>query len=107
MLERDGQVLGFWSLLVPGRGQAGDGELDLLFVADHEQGKGLGRTLVEDLLRHAAKAGLARVHVVSHPPAEPFYRAAGAVPAGEVRARGSVTWSRPLLVFDVQGRPAS
>jgi hypothetical protein len=45
--------------------------------------------------------GVGPMHVVSHPPAEGFYRAMGAVPVGDVPPTGRITWSRPLLRLDV------
>lgn len=87
-----GRVLGFYSLvLLPP-------ELDLLFVEDGMQGRGIGRLLVEHMKAEARAARLDRVRVVSHPPAEGFYRSAGAVPTGTVPANPpAVAWDRPEL----------
>ncbi|MBX9359803.1 GNAT family N-acetyltransferase [Streptomyces massasporeus] len=92
-----GRVLGFYSLvLVPP-------ELDLLFVADGMQGRGIGRLLVEHMKSEARAAGLDRVRVVSHPPAEGFYRSVGALPTGTVSANPpAVAWDRPELEFLIQ-----
>ncbi|MFI5753975.1 GNAT family N-acetyltransferase [Streptomyces sp. NPDC051569] len=92
----DGRVLGFYALvLVPP-------ELDLLFVADHAQGLGIGRRLVGHMTDRARAAGLASVRVVSHPPAEDFYRAVGAERVGTVGANPpAVLWDRPELVIAV------
>ncbi|MFI1420792.1 GNAT family N-acetyltransferase [Streptomyces sp. NPDC020731] len=89
-----GRVLGFYSLvLVPP-------ELDLLFVADGAQGRGIGRLLVEHMKAEARAAGLDRVRVVSHPPAEGFYRRVGALPTGTACANPpAVAWDRPELEF--------
>ncbi|MGW4026503.1 GNAT family N-acetyltransferase, partial [Streptomyces sp. NPDC005009] len=89
-----GRVLGFYSLvLVPP-------ELDLLFVADGTQGRGIGRLLVEHMKAEARAAGLNRVRVVSHPPAEGFYRKAGALLTGTAPANPpAVAWDRPELEF--------
>ncbi|MFF7857036.1 GNAT family N-acetyltransferase [Streptomyces sp. NPDC007904] len=89
-----GRVLGFYSLvLVPP-------ELDLLFVADGSQRRGVGRLLVEHMKSQARAAGLDRVRVVSHPPAEGFYRSVGALPCGTVPANPpAVAWDRPELEF--------
>ncbi|GGT05045.1 GNAT family N-acetyltransferase [Streptomyces griseoviridis] len=91
-----GPVLGFYSLvLVPP-------ELDLLFVADAAQGRGIGRLLVAHLRSEARAAGLDRVKVVSHPPAEGFYLRVGAVRTGTVPANPpAVPWDRPELEFRV------
>lgn len=99
--DADARVVGFFSLLVPGRGLPGEAELDFMFVADDQQGRGVGRALIDDLLSLAAAADLRRIHVVAHPPAERFYRSVGAVGAGEIAPAGAVTWARPLLVFEV------
>jgi GNAT superfamily N-acetyltransferase len=99
--EESTTTIGFYSLVVPGRGADGEGELDYFFVADGHRGRGVGRVLAADLRRRAADLGLARVLVVSHPPAEAFYRAVGARRVGMVQPAGRVTWSRPLLVLDV------
>jgi GNAT superfamily N-acetyltransferase len=99
--DDDGRPVGFYSLQVPGRGEPGEGELDFMFVRDDQQGKSIGRFLAEDIRAVAAQLGLSRIHIVSHPPAEPFYRAIGAVRTGEVAPYGRVTWSRPLLVLEV------
>ncbi|MGW6547870.1 GNAT family N-acetyltransferase [Streptomyces massasporeus] len=89
-----GRVLGFYALvLVPP-------ELDLLFVEDGMQGHGIGRLLVEHMKAEARAAGLDRVRVVSHPPAEGFYRSVGALFTGTVRANPpAVAWDRPELEF--------
>jgi GNAT superfamily N-acetyltransferase len=99
--EESGTTVGFHSLVVPGRRADREGELDYCFVADGHHGRGIGRVLAADLRRRAADLGLTRVLVVSHPPAEAFYRAVGARRVGMVAPAGRVTWSRPLLVLDV------
>ncbi|MEU7253555.1 GNAT family N-acetyltransferase [Streptomyces sp. NPDC045251] len=89
-----GRVLGFYALvLVPP-------ELDLLFVQDGTQGRGIGRLLVDHMKTQARAAGLDRVRVVSHPPAEGFYRSVGALPTGTASANPpAVAWDRPELEF--------
>ncbi|MFI6935362.1 GNAT family N-acetyltransferase [Streptomyces sp. NPDC050287] len=92
--EHESRVLGFYSLVLA------PPELDLLFVADGAQGRGLGRLLVAHMESEARAAGLDRVRVVSHPPAEGFYRTVGAVPTGTVSANPpAVAWDRPELEF--------
>nr|WP_085983608.1 GNAT family N-acetyltransferase [Saccharothrix espanaensis] len=94
-----GEVLGFYSLITD------PAELDMLFVADRAQGAGLGARLVGHLLEQARARGLTTVKVVSHPPAEGFYRRMGARRVGVVPARPpKVTWERPELAFDVGPR---
>lgn len=89
-----GQVLGFYALLLD------PPELDLMFVADSAQGLGIGRLLVTHLREEARSAGLTAVRIVSHPPAEGFYRSIGAEPVGTVRANPpAVMWDRPELLL--------
>ncbi|MGW2787652.1 GNAT family N-acetyltransferase [Streptomyces populi] len=99
--EEENRVLGFYSLvLVPP-------ELDLLFVADAAQGRGIGWLLVTHLKSEARAAGLDRLRVVSHPPAEGFYLSVGAVHTGTVAANPpSVMWDRPELEFLIQSDAA-
>ncbi len=106
-VDGEGQVAGFASLLVPGRGVDGEAELDFLFVADDQKGRGIGRALMADITALALRLGARCVHIVSHPPAEPFYRAVGALRVGEVPPLGRVTWSRPLLRLDIGAPGAS
>lgn len=96
----DGTALGFYSVLVPGCGEPGEAEIDFMFVADDAQGQGIGRALIDDLRVHAAALDVSRVHVVSHPPSEPFYLACGAYRIGVSPPRGRVTWARPHLVVE-------
>ncbi|HEY9410128.1 MAG TPA: GNAT family N-acetyltransferase [Jiangellaceae bacterium] len=100
----DGVALGFYSVLVPGCGAPGEGEVDFMFVDDDAQGRGIGRALIEDLRVQAAALELTRVHVVSHPPSEAFYLACGAHRIGMSPPVGRVTWARPHLVVDIAER---
>ncbi|WP_103535617.1 GNAT family N-acetyltransferase [Streptomyces sp. SM11] len=89
-----GQILGFYALLLD------PPELDLMFVADSAQGRGIGRLLISHLREEARSAGLTGVRIVSHPPAEGFYRSIGAEPVGTVRANPpAVMWDRPELLL--------
>ncbi|MFD8205339.1 GNAT family N-acetyltransferase [Streptomyces sp. NPDC059695] len=90
-----GRVLGFYALLVD------EAELDLAFVADAAQGRGIGRLLMEHMTERARAAGLRSVRVVAHPPAEEFYLRTGAVRTGTVPPAGSIHWERPELRYDV------
>lgn len=92
--ERD-RVLGFYALLLD------EAELDLAFVADEAQGRGIGRLLMEHMIGQARAAGLASIRVVAHPPAEDFYLRTGARRTGTVEPAGHVHWARPELRFDV------
>ncbi|MFF5565611.1 GNAT family N-acetyltransferase [Streptomyces sp. NPDC012623] len=92
----DGRVLGFYALLLD------PPELDLMFVADDAQGLGIGRLLIGHMRERAEAAGIDSVRVVSHPPAEGFYRGMGAVRTGTEAARPpAVMWDRPDLVIPV------
>ncbi|MEU9112988.1 GNAT family N-acetyltransferase [Streptomyces sp. NPDC048483] len=94
--EGDGRLLGFYSLIVD------PPELDLMFVADHAQGAGIGRLLMEHMRGEARRAGIVSVRVVSHPPAEGFYRSVGAQWIGTDWARPpAVMWDRPEFIIPV------
>ncbi|MEX2980980.1 GNAT family N-acetyltransferase [Streptomyces sp. C36] len=88
------RLLGFYALLLE------PPELDLAFVADDAQGRGVGRLLMEHMIGQAKEAGLADVRVVSHPPAEEFYRRLGAERVGMIApSPPKVAWERPELRF--------
>ncbi|MFI2645157.1 GNAT family N-acetyltransferase [Streptomyces sp. NPDC018610] len=94
--EPDGRVLGFYSLVLS------PPELDLLFVADEAQRRGIGRLLVAHMRSEARAAGLDRVKVVSHVPAADFYHRVGAVRTGTVPANPpAMPWDRPEFEFRV------
>ncbi|MER5274948.1 GNAT family N-acetyltransferase [Streptomyces sp. NPDC002809] len=94
--ETSDRLLGFYALILD------PPELDLMFVADDAQGAGIGRVLIGHLRDEAHEAGLAEVRIVSHPPAEGFYRSVGARRTGTVRAAPpAVMWDRPELVLPV------
>lgn len=97
----DGRVLGFYALLLD------PAELDLMFVADAAQGLGVGRRLVEHMKGQARDAGVDAVRVVSHPPAEGFYREVGAERVGTVAASPpAVMWDRPEMLIRIPAAPA-
>ncbi|MFE7135920.1 GNAT family N-acetyltransferase [Streptomyces sp. NPDC057638] len=94
--DPDGALLGFYALVVA------DAELDLMFVADAAQGRGVGRRLIAHMLDQARTAGLSGVRVISHPPAEGFYQSVGARRTGMAPAISSkIFWERPELLFAV------
>ncbi|MFJ8158822.1 GNAT family N-acetyltransferase [Streptomyces sp. NPDC094468] len=94
--EHAGRVLGFYSLVLA------PPELDLLFVADDAQGRGIGRLLVAHMRSEARAAGLDRVKVVSHVPAGDFYHRVGAVRTGTALANPpAVPWDRPEFEFRI------
>ncbi|MEV8394477.1 MULTISPECIES: GNAT family N-acetyltransferase [unclassified Streptomyces] len=95
-VRTDERLLGFYALVLD------PPELDLMFVADAAQGLGIGRQLVEHMTDEARGAGLDAVRVVSHPPAEGFYRSVGARRTGTVVANPpAVMWDRPELLLSV------
>ncbi|MFE2600470.1 GNAT family N-acetyltransferase [Streptomyces sp. NPDC059396] len=122
-VDSEDRILGFYALVLPAAGPGRTAvpasaptsiptsvppsvpaELDLMFVADHAQGLGLGRRLIEDLKVRAGEAGLDRVRIVSHPPAEGFYRSVGARRTGTEAANPpAVMWDRPELVLVIPG----
>ncbi|MFJ1601201.1 GNAT family N-acetyltransferase [Streptomyces sp. NPDC088261] len=90
------RVLGFYALLLA------EAELDLMFVADDAQGRGLGRLLAAHLADRAREAGLTGVRVVAHPPSEGFYLTVGARRTGTVYARPpAVMFDRPEMILPV------
>lgn len=92
----DESVLGFYALILQ------PPELDLMFVADGAQGRGIGRLLIGHLREEARRAGHPGVRIVAHPPAEGFYRSVGAERTGTVRAHPpAVMWDRPELLLPV------
>ncbi|MFD0412497.1 GNAT family N-acetyltransferase [Streptomyces sp. NPDC127108] len=93
-VDEGARVLGFYALVLD------PAELDLIFVADEAQGMGVGRLLVAHMTEQAGNAGLSEVRVVSHPPAEKFYRRLGAERVGTVApSPPKVAWERPELRF--------
>lgn len=73
-----------------------------MFVADDAQGLGIGRLLIAHLRGEAQLAGLTGVRIVSHPPAEGFYRSVGALRTGTAVANPpAVMWDRPELTLPV------
>lgn len=95
-VDQDAGLLGFYSLIRE------PPELDMLFVSDEAQGRGVGRLLVDHMIEQSRQIGLKGVRVVSHPPAEGFYRRVGARRIGTVPAKPPVTtWERPELWFTV------
>ncbi|MFE0426802.1 GNAT family N-acetyltransferase [Streptomyces sp. NPDC058953] len=98
--DTDDRPLGFYALLLDAA------ELDLMFVADRAQGLGIGRLLIAHMTAEARGFGLDSVRVVSHPPAEGFYRAMGAEPTGTIPADPpAVAWPRPELYFRLPPTP--
>ena len=81
---RDGQLLGFAVVL---RREDGDAELDGLFVEPSQWRRGLGRALVEQAERIAARDGASNLWVIANTRALDFYAACGFVKVGEAATR--------------------
>ena len=95
--DRNGDVLGFYGLLVANE----PADLDLMFVSDNEQGSGIGRALFEHMKDAARRCGHTTVVIGAHPPAVPFYERMGAVRCGVSPPLPRVTWERPLLKLEL------
>jgi GNAT superfamily N-acetyltransferase len=91
-LAEDKAILGFYSLTL-----APEPELDLLFVADRAQGRGIGRLLMDHVRATAASLSAPVLKIVSHPPALGFYETSGATRIGTKPPSGKVGWERPIL----------
>jgi GNAT superfamily N-acetyltransferase len=75
VIEEDGQLLGFYTLLPTTQDNA---ELEHLFVDPAHLGRGLGRALFHHACDVARRAGIATLVIQSDPNAAGFYRALGA-----------------------------
>lgn len=93
LAERAGAVVGFYSLILD------EPELDLMFVADSEQGTGLGRALFEHMMAEARGMGMTEIKIISNPPARGFYERMGARLVAMSPPVKHVTWERPILVL--------
>jgi len=82
--ENAGTLLGFAVVL---RRDDGDAELDGLFVEPTQWRHGIGRALVEQAERIAARDGAANLWVIANTRALDFYGACGFVTAGEAATR--------------------
>lgn len=94
--ERDGRLLGYFSLSGAGKVQ----ELDNLFIAPDYIGRGVGKRLFRFALKQMRSNGARRVRIVADPHAEAFYERFGArrigkapfIPAGR---------ELPLMLLDL------
>jgi GNAT superfamily N-acetyltransferase len=82
--ESVGTLLGFAVVL---RRDDGDAELDGLFVEPTQWRQGIGRALVEQAERIAARDGAANLWVIANTRALDFYGACGFVTVGEAQTR--------------------
>ncbi|HWU17318.1 MAG TPA: GNAT family N-acetyltransferase [Devosia sp.] len=90
--DLDGAIAGFYSLTL-----GDEPELDLMFVADHAQGMGLGAKLFQHMAAEAQRRGIAAIKIVSHPPSVGFYQRMGATIVGTQPPNMRVKWERPIL----------
>lgn len=99
LAETDEGIAGFYALILE------PPELDLLFVTDAMQEKGVGAGLVTHMLKQAGAREITAVRVISNPPAAGFYQRMGARQVGVVPpSPPKITWQRPEFVFDVAAR---
>jgi GNAT superfamily N-acetyltransferase len=82
--ERNGEILGFSVVLIRSDGQA---ELDGLFVEPAAWKQGIGRRLIDEAERLAARDGAEWLYVVANPKARGFYDARGFELAGSEQTR--------------------
>jgi GNAT superfamily N-acetyltransferase len=94
--DLDGSVAGVCSFSCRGL----DADLEGLWIDPALSRRGLGRALVQETLRRAARTGAMRLHVDAEPRAEGFYLRLGARRVGTVPSRppGRVL---PQLVFEL------
>ena len=78
--ERDGEVRGFYALIVSGE----KAELDHLWVTPTSIGTGIGKELFLDAMERAAALAVRDVEINSDPNAAGFYRRMGAKQVGEI-----------------------
>jgi len=93
--ELDGRLVGFGVVLADGHGRA---ELDDLFVEPDRWGLGVGRRLVEEALRRAARVGAQSLHVVAGRNAQGFYEALGFERVGEVQTQFEIALAMRRLL---------
>jgi GNAT superfamily N-acetyltransferase len=92
----DGALVGFYSLTLDG-----EPELDLMFVADNVQGRGIGAILFAHMREQAGQRGVEAIRIVSHPPSVDFYRRMGATLVGTKSPTPTASWERPILTLAV------
>lgn len=91
--EVNGEVAGFSSMnALPGKASVED-----LFVLPEYIGSGIGHLLINDLLHHALRHGIHRLHVESDPNATAFYARQGFTHCGEVASQSIPERKLPLM----------
>lgn len=90
------EILGFYSIII------NEPELDLMFVSDRAQGRGVGKALFNQMIGLLKEKNITDLKIVSHPPAAGFYKRMGARQTGTAKGKGRVTWDRPILKLDLE-----
>lgn len=98
ILRYKGTIAGVYSIVSI---DAETADLGFFFIDPDQQGKGLGRIMLEDAIQTAAK-DFQKLQVESDPHAESFYtkmggEVIGSVPSGSIKGR-----SLPLLSYDLK-----
>jgi GNAT superfamily N-acetyltransferase len=79
-------------------------EIDHLWVLPEYQGQGIGRALVDDIVRRAQTLGYSSIKILSDPGARSFYERLGAAFVGEEPAPVAGTArALPVLSFSIRG----
>jgi N-acetylglutamate synthase-like GNAT family acetyltransferase len=95
--ELNGCVVGFYSVTL----KSDSAELDLMFVANNAQNRGIGAQMIDHMRNLVSDMGLPGITIVSHPPAVGFYMRLGATRIGTKTPIGRVTWERPILYLSL------
>ncbi|MCU6434296.1 GNAT family N-acetyltransferase [Undibacterium sp. Jales W-56] len=95
--EEGETVLGFYSLVIT----PNQAELDLMFVRDEAQGRGVGAHLFDHMRTLATSFKVGAVKIVSHPPAKNFYLGLGARVIGTQAPSAKVAWPRSILSLEL------
>lgn len=101
LLERDGEVLGFYALAPQGT----EAELEFFYISPRAMGQGAGRELFAHCAALCRSQGIGRLTLVTSPQAVGFYEKMGARAAGEVPS--AIDGRQiPRLVVDLGEVPA-
>lgn len=96
VLEENGKLLGFCSLIPTGRETV---EMEDLFLEPAYIGKGYGKMLWDFSVNLARELGYTTLTLVAEPFAEPFYARQGAVRTGEKRSAFVPGRTLPLMEY--------
>jgi len=99
--ERDGAMVGFYSLSVDG----GNPALEYLYIAPEQFGQGWGRRLWEHMVDQCRNRSIASVEVICGPEPLPFYLKMGAVVTGLMPSRLDPARQICRLRFHPGGNP--